>query len=72
MNRLPVRLSRGPDVLTDRDPLRDFGPLAERAVSVDEESMIRFRSTDAAIAGFVRLPLRGAGRTHAGYRNDGR
>lgn len=44
-------------MLTDREQLRDFGPLAERALSVEPDSMIRFRSTEATIAGFVRLPF---------------
>jgi len=36
--------------------LADFVPLAERAVSVDAGSLIRFRATEQALAGFVRLP----------------
>lgn len=59
-------------MLADRDALRDFGPLAERAVSVDAESMIRFRASEAragaaGVGGFVRLPYEVlAGRTLAG------
>jgi hypothetical protein len=36
--------------------LADFVPLAERALSIDEASLIRFRATERAVAGFVRLP----------------
>jgi hypothetical protein len=36
--------------------LADFVPLAERAVSIDAASMIRFRAAEQRIAGFVRLP----------------
>lgn len=36
--------------------LADFVPLAERAVSIDAASMIRFRAAQQRIAGFVRLP----------------
>jgi hypothetical protein len=47
--------------------LADFVPLAERALSVDAASMIRFRSAPAGISGFVRLPYEVlAGRTLAG------
>ena len=38
------------------DRLVDFAPLAERALSVDPTSMIRFRAQDDLVAGFVRLP----------------
>ncbi len=51
-------------MLIDPEPLRDFGPLAERAISVEPESMIRFRSGTGTIAAFVRLPYEVlAGRT---------
>lgn len=43
-------------MLADRQQLRDFGPLAERALSVDPESLIRFRVSEHSISGFVRLP----------------
>lgn len=36
--------------------LSDFAPLAERALSVEPTSMIRFRGADGLVAGFVRLP----------------
>lgn len=36
--------------------LRDFVPLAQRAVSVEAASMIRFRATEQTVSGFVRLP----------------
>ncbi|HET6209274.1 MAG TPA: hypothetical protein VFD94_02765, partial [Jatrophihabitans sp.] len=50
--------------LGDRDGLRDFAPLAERALSVDGEALIRFRSGDGRVGGFVRLPFEVlAGRT---------
>ena len=50
--------------LGDRDGLRDFAPLAERALSVDGDALIRFRSGDGRIGGFVRLPYEVlAGRT---------
>jgi hypothetical protein len=50
--------------LGDRDGLRDFAPLAERALSVDGEALIRFRAGDGRIGGFVRLPYEVlAGRT---------
>jgi hypothetical protein len=50
--------------LADRDGLRDFAPLAERALSVDGDALIRFRSGDGRIGGFVRLPFEVlAGRT---------
>jgi hypothetical protein len=50
--------------LVDRDALRDFAPLAERALSVDGDALIRFRSGDGRIGGFVRLPYEVlAGRT---------
>lgn len=51
-------------MLAEIDQLRDFGPLAERANSVAEGAMIRFRSAADTIAGFVRLPFEVlAGRT---------
>jgi hypothetical protein len=47
--------------------LADFLPLAERALSIDAASMIRFRSAPAGVSGFVRLPYEVlAGRTVAG------
>lgn len=50
--------------LADRDGLRDFAPLAERALSVDGEALIRFRAGAGRIGGFVRLPYEVlAGRT---------
>jgi hypothetical protein len=36
--------------------LRDFVPLAQRAVSVEATSMIRFRAAEATVSGFVQLP----------------
>jgi hypothetical protein len=46
--------------------LRDFVPLAQRAVSVEAASMIRFRAAEETVAGFVRLPYEVlAGRTVA-------
>jgi hypothetical protein len=55
------------EVFADREALRDFGPMAERAVSVDAESMIRFRAGEAGLSGFVRLPFEVlAGRTVSG------
>jgi hypothetical protein len=42
--------------LLDGAQLRDFTPLAERAVSVDAASLIRFRRGPATVAGYVRLP----------------
>lgn len=42
--------------LLDRSQVGDFAPLAERAVSVDAASLIRFRRGPATIAGYVRLP----------------
>lgn len=51
-------------LLTDPGLLADFGPLAERAISIEPESMIRFRSGASTISGFVRLPFEVlAGRT---------
>jgi hypothetical protein len=50
--------------LGDRDGLRDFAPLAERALSVDGDALIRFRAGDGRVGGFVRLPYEVlAGRT---------
>jgi hypothetical protein len=50
--------------LGDRAGLRDFAPLAERALSVDGEALIRFRSGGGRVGGFVRLPFEVlAGRT---------
>lgn len=47
--------------------LADFIPLAQRAVSIEATSMIRFRAASQRIAGFVRLPYDVlAGRTLAG------
>jgi len=51
--------------------LADFVPLAQRAVSIDAASMIRFRAADRRIAGFVRLPYDVlAGRTLAGEATE--
>jgi hypothetical protein len=36
--------------------LSDFAPMAERASSIDELSMLRLRAVPGQIAGFVRLP----------------
>jgi hypothetical protein len=36
--------------------LADFAPMAERASSIDELSMLRLRGVPGEIAGFVRLP----------------
>jgi len=36
--------------------LSDFVPLAQRAVSVEANSMIRFRAAQHTVAGYVRLP----------------
>jgi hypothetical protein len=44
------------DTLVSPAQLADFVPLAERAVSVDAASMIRFRAAERTVAGFVRLP----------------
>lgn len=53
-------------MLADRAPLADFGPLAERALSVEPDSMIRLRAGTATVAGYVRLPFEVlAGRTIA-------
>ncbi len=50
--------------LGDRDGLRDFAPLAERALSVDGDALIRFRAGGGRVGGFVRLPYEVlAGRT---------
>jgi hypothetical protein len=38
------------------EELRDFVPLAERAIAADRAAFIRFRRTDEVIAGFVGLP----------------
>ena len=43
-------------MIGNRDQLADFAPLAERALSVEPASMIRFRAQDDLVAGFVRLP----------------
>lgn len=37
--------------------LGDFAPMAERALSIDSDSVLRFRGTPDRIAGFVRLPF---------------
>ncbi|HJQ00039.1 MAG TPA: hypothetical protein VJ851_00420 [Jatrophihabitans sp.] len=51
-------------VLGEREHLRDFAPLAERALSVDGDALIRFRSGERRVGGFVRLPFEVlAGRT---------
>ena len=42
--------------LVTPDQLADFVPLAQRAVSVDAASMIRFRAAEQRVGGFVRLP----------------
>lgn len=42
--------------LLERSQVGDFAPLAERAVSVDPASLIRFRRGPATMAGYVRLP----------------
>jgi hypothetical protein len=50
--------------------LRDFVPLAQRAVSVEAASMIRFRAAEQTVSGFVRLPYDVlAGRTLATERS---
>jgi hypothetical protein len=36
--------------------LADFAPMAERAVSADQDCLIRLRGASGTIAGFVRLP----------------
>lgn len=57
--------------LLDGAQLRDFTPLAERAVSVDAASLIRFRRGPATVAGYVRLPYDVlAGRTLAVAAGD--
>ncbi|HEY2042515.1 MAG TPA: hypothetical protein VGH11_07540 [Jatrophihabitans sp.] len=38
------------------DQVADFAPMAERAVSIDEAAMIRFRTGTDQLSGFVRLP----------------
>ncbi|MEO6503769.1 MAG: hypothetical protein ABIQ09_17885 [Jatrophihabitantaceae bacterium] len=54
------------DTLVTPDQLADFIPLAQRAVSVEAASMIRFRAAEQRVAGFVRLPYEVlAGRTLA-------
>ncbi|MGI8664818.1 MAG: hypothetical protein ACR2N4_02095 [Jatrophihabitans sp.] len=51
-------------MLTDPGAVADFAPLAERALSVDADAMIRFRSGAGTVGGFVRLPFEVlAGRT---------
>ena len=44
-------------VLGERERLRDFAPLAERALSVADDALIRFRTHQDRIGGFVRLPF---------------
>jgi hypothetical protein len=44
------------DTLVLPAQLADFVPLAERAVSIDPASMIRFRAAEQTVAGYVRLP----------------
>jgi hypothetical protein len=44
-------------MLADRAQLADFGPLAERALSVEPDSMIRLRAGTGTVAGYVRLPF---------------
>lgn len=44
------------DTLVLPAQLADFVPLAERAVSIDPVSMIRFRAAEQTVAGYVRLP----------------
>jgi hypothetical protein len=46
-----------PPMLADRAQLADFGPLAERALSVEPDSMIRLRAGTGTVAGYVRLPF---------------
>jgi hypothetical protein len=61
-------------MLADRAQLADFGPLAERALSVEPDSMIRLRAAGATVSGYVRLPYEVlAGRTIAvtGLASDG-
>ncbi|HEV2888125.1 MAG TPA: hypothetical protein VGX49_14530 [Jatrophihabitans sp.] len=54
------------DTLVSPAQLADFVPLAERAVSIEATSMIRFRAAEQTVAGFVRLPYEVlAGRTLA-------
>jgi hypothetical protein len=54
------------DTLVTAGQLTDFIPLAQRAVSIDAASMIRFRAAEQRMAGFVRLPYEVlAGRTLA-------
>jgi len=51
-------------VFGEREYLRDFAPLAERALSVADDALIRFRTDQGRIGGFVRLPFEVlAGRT---------
>ena len=51
-------------MLGDRDGLRDFAPLAERARVGGRDALIRFRAGGGRIGGFVRLPYEVlAGRT---------
>lgn len=53
-------------MLADRAQLTDFGPLAERALSIEPDSMIRLRAAEARVSGYVRLPYEVlAGRTIA-------
>ncbi|UQX89640.1 hypothetical protein M6D93_06450 [Jatrophihabitans telluris] len=52
--------------LPGRTALGDFVPMAQRAVSIDEQALIRFRGQPGAIGGYVRLPFEVlAGRTVA-------
>jgi hypothetical protein len=44
------------DTLVLPDQLADFVPLAERALTTDPASMIRFRAAEQTVAGYVRLP----------------
>jgi hypothetical protein len=44
------------NTLVSAAQLADFIPLAQRAVSIDAASMIRFRGAEQRIAGFVQLP----------------
>jgi hypothetical protein len=39
-----------------REQLADFAPMAQRVVTIDDGALIRFRSAEDHIAGFVRLP----------------
>lgn len=44
------------DTLISPAQLADFVPLAERAISIDPASMVRFRAGQQTVAGYVRLP----------------